>query len=173
MFLELIATFVAGLAAAGVVLLVNRIVGGRLPKWMMPVAAGLVMIGMTVSNEYTWAPRTKATLPDTAEIVTEVETQVFYRPWTYVRPYVSRFAVVDHAATLRNPEQPALRITDVVFYQRWGAVQRLRVLVDCDGHRRAALEDGVTFGAGGAVEGAGWIDAGAEDPVTQAVCAEG
>ena len=33
MFVELIAAFVAGIAAAGVVMLVNRLLGGRLPRW--------------------------------------------------------------------------------------------------------------------------------------------
>ena len=40
MFWELIATLMAGFAAAGVVLLLNKILRGRLPKWAMPIAAG-------------------------------------------------------------------------------------------------------------------------------------
>ena len=58
MFVELIATIVAGIACAGLVMPLNISTGRRLPKWMMPVAAGLGMIGMTISNEYTWYART-------------------------------------------------------------------------------------------------------------------
>ncbi len=38
MFFEMVATLVSGFAGAGVVLLLNKISGGRLPKWAMPVA---------------------------------------------------------------------------------------------------------------------------------------
>ena len=38
MFLELIAVIFAGIAAAGVVMLLNRTLKGRLPRWMAPVA---------------------------------------------------------------------------------------------------------------------------------------
>ena len=56
MFLELIATVFAGLAMAGVVMLVNRTSGGRLPRWTAPVAAGLAMITATVSNSKSGNP---------------------------------------------------------------------------------------------------------------------
>ena len=37
MFIELIATIFAGIACAGVMLLLTRTVGRRLPKWLVPV----------------------------------------------------------------------------------------------------------------------------------------
>ena len=76
MFLELIATVFAGLAVAGVVMLVNRMTGGKLPRWFVPVAAGLGMIGTTISNEYSWYDRTVATLPEGLEIAQTVENHV-------------------------------------------------------------------------------------------------
>ena len=39
MFLELIGTIFAGVAAAGVMMLVNKLTGQRLPKWLVAVAA--------------------------------------------------------------------------------------------------------------------------------------
>lgn len=74
MFLELIATFIAGFAAAGVMMLVNRMSGGRLPRWLVPVVAGLAMIGTTIASEYNWFDRTRGTLPNGFEVVTFVET---------------------------------------------------------------------------------------------------
>ena len=47
MVFELIATIVAGFAGAGVALLLNKIFGGRLPRWIMPVAAGAAMLATT------------------------------------------------------------------------------------------------------------------------------
>ncbi len=43
MFLELIAVIVAGIAGAGVMMLIARVSGGRIPKWFIPVAAGAAM----------------------------------------------------------------------------------------------------------------------------------
>ncbi|MEP0154063.1 MAG: hypothetical protein ABJE81_05245, partial [Pseudophaeobacter sp.] len=60
MFLELIAVIFAGIAVAGVVMLVNNVTGARLPRWLAPVAAGLAMIGVTVTSEYSWYSRTLA-----------------------------------------------------------------------------------------------------------------
>ncbi len=59
-FLELITTVCAGIAGAGVALLLNIAARRRLPKWVMPVAAGL---GMTISNGHTWFERTPDCLP--------------------------------------------------------------------------------------------------------------
>ena len=64
MFVELIATIFAGIACAGIAMLLNRLTGRRLPKWIIPIAAGAGMLGMTVSNEYTWYSRTAETLPE-------------------------------------------------------------------------------------------------------------
>ena len=80
MFLELIATFFAGVGAAGLVLLINMITRGRLPKWSMPVAAGLAMIALTVSNEYTWGTRTAEGLPTGVEVIDTVTTTKWYQP---------------------------------------------------------------------------------------------
>ena len=54
----------AGIACAGVAMLVNVFTGRRVPKWMTPVAAGGGMGAMTISNEYTWFDRTAERLPD-------------------------------------------------------------------------------------------------------------
>ncbi len=72
MFLELIATIFAGIACAGVAMLLNLATGRRLPRWILPIAAGAGMIAMTISNEYTWFDRTAERLPDGVEIALEV-----------------------------------------------------------------------------------------------------
>ena len=80
MFLELIATIVAGIAAAGIMMVITRASGGRLPKWLTPVAAGAAMIAATISNEYGWYGRTSKSLPDEFMIVDTVESKALYRP---------------------------------------------------------------------------------------------
>lgn len=172
MFLELIATFVAGFAAAGLALLLNKALGGRLPRWIMPVAAGAAMIGMTISNEYGWFSRTKANLPDGMEVVETVENQSFYRPWTYAYPFTERFVAVDTATMKEHANQPGQKLVDVYLFGRWSPVHKVPVLADCPGNRQATLTDAVSFADDGTVDGADWHNVAADNPTQIAICGE-
>lgn len=170
MFLELIGIIFAGFAVAGVVMLLNKITGGRLPRWAAPVGAGLGMIGVTIASEYSWYTRTAEALPEGVEVIQTVENRSIFRPWTYAAPYIDRFAALDRASVRRNPDLPGQRLADLYFFGRWAPVNRLPVLVDCTAHRRASLADGAEFGTLGQVQDADWVEAAADDPVIAAVC---
>lgn len=173
MFLELIATFVAGFAAAGVVLLLNKVLGGRLPRWFMPAAAGITMVGVTIANEYNWYSRTQASLPEGLEVIETVESQAFYRPWSYAFPMVERFAAVDRASLSTHPKQPGHKLGDIYLFGRWAPVHKLPVLADCKTGRRAALTDAVAFDEDGTVSGADWAAVTADDAILTAMCGAG
>lgn len=170
MFLELIATVFAGIAMAGLVMLLNRTTGGRLPKWAMPVGAGLAMIAATISNEYSWHGRNVESLPEGMQVIQTVEKRAFYQPWTYVAPYVHRFIALDTANLQSNANLPDQYLADLYLYGRWMAVEKLSVLIDCEQRRRAPLMDDVQFGADGRVENAEWFAAPEDDPIVNAVC---
>lgn len=170
MFVELIATVFAGIACAGVALLLNMVTGRRLPKWIMPVAAGLGMIGMTISNEYTWFERTAERLPQGVDIAMTVQEQSWLRPWTQVWPYTKRFVAVDIATARTNPDFPDQRMSDLYFFGRWSPVTQAPMLFDCAGARSAVLIDGAEFDADGTVANAEWEAMPAGDPVLKTVC---
>ncbi|MBO6898681.1 MAG: hypothetical protein JJ868_15010 [Shimia sp.] len=170
MFLELIAVIFAGMAGGGLMAIIIKFSGSRLPKWLTPVAAGGAMIAATVSSEYSWYGRTAATLPEGFEVVETVETNAFYRPWTYVVPLTERFVALDAASVQTNPAQPDLRLAQVYFYGRWSPLNRLNVAADCGTGRRAALTDGISFDDSGSIEGAQWVTAPEEDALLSAVC---
>lgn len=172
MFLELLGTIFAGIGVAGLVMVLNKLTGGRLPRWTAPVGAGLGMITMTIVSEYGWYGRTSDALPEGFEVVQTVENRSLYRPWTYPAPYVERFAALDRASVRTHDALPDQRLADLYFFGRWAAVEKLPILVDCAGMRRASLGDGATFDARGAVTDAVWISAGAGDPVIAALCGE-
>ena len=116
MFFELISTIVAGVAAGLFVWAVNRTLKGRFPKWLVPVAAGAAMLLATISSEYGWYDRTVATMPEGMVVAQTVEERTFYRPWTYMRPFVSRFVAVDLATALSiftENGAAALKLADV------------------------------------------------------------
>ncbi len=170
MFLELIGTIFAGFAFAGVVMFLNKLTGGRLPRWAAPVAAGVGMIGMTIASEYSWYGRTQDTLPEELAIVQEVESRAFYRPWTYAVPFVDRFAAIDTSSVRTNESLPEQRLVDLYFFGRWAPVSKLPVAVNCAENSRANLADGAEFGDDGQLLDAGWVPVASDDPVVRATC---
>lgn len=170
MFLEFIATIFAGFAAAGVALILGKISGGRLPRWLMPVMAGLAMIGYTVWSEYTWFERTTATMPEGLVVVSQNESKALYRPWTYAFPLTDRFAALDEQSILTNESIPDQRLADMYFWGRWSPIQRVSVAFDCAQGRSAPIVEGVSMGEDGQIENASWSNVGLEDPALAAAC---
>lgn len=146
MFLELIATFAAGFGAAGLVLALNIITKGRLPKWAMPVAAGAAMIGVGISNEYGWGARTVQGLPDGVIVVETVSESNWYRPWSYVAPLTVSLSALDTTSIKTNPDAPGVLLADMYFFARWQPPAQVPQLLDCAQGKRAdvtpaALQD--------------------------------
>ena len=170
MFVELIATVLAGIACAGMIMLLNIMTGRRLPKWVIPVAAGAGMIGMTISNEYTWFDRTAASLPDGMEIAITVEEESWRRPWTQIWPYIKRFAAVDTGTARINENLPDQRLVDLYFFGRWSPINTTPVLYDCAAGRSALLVGDASFAEDGTVSDADWQAIPEGDPILKLVC---
>lgn len=170
MFLELIGTVFAGFAVAGVMMLVNRLTGGRLPRWTAPAVAGLAMIAVTVSMEYSWYERTRTNLPEGLVIAKSIEKQSMYRPWTYVTPYIDRFVAVDQLSLRRNEQLPDQRMVDLYFFGRWAPLNKVAVIFDCANARQATLIDDVNFTESGALPDGDWVKIAADDSVLTTVC---
>lgn len=173
MFFELIATIFAGVAGAGLVLIANTLLGGRLPKWLMPVAAGAAMIGMTVYNEYTWFDRQSGGLPDGFEVVLSVENRAWFRPWTYPFPYVHRFVAVDTDTIQTHANHPAQALARLYFFSRWREVEAADALIDCAGRRIAILRGEAPFADDGSVIDPDWGAVPEDDRILTIVCAGG
>lgn len=173
MLFELIATFAAGFCLAGLVMALRWLLRGRgLPAWTVPLAAGLGMLSYAVWSEYTWLDRASGTLPPSVEVVSTNEVQVWYRPWTYVRPQVNRLIALDRAELKRNPAQPGKVLGGVILMGRWEPTRRFGALFDCQARRRADLLDGVRFDEAGDLVDARWIDLPGDDPLLAAACRE-
>ena len=171
MFFELIAAFAAGFLGAGLALVAGWLSGGRLPRWLMPVMAGVGMIGYAIWSEYTWFDRTAAAMPPGVEVTFVNEVSAFWRPWTYALPVVDRFAAVDTASIRTNPDVPDARIADMLFAQRWMPNRLVPVMFDCAGGRHAPLAT-VTFTPDGGIGEGLWSRAGPDDAALSAACAK-
>ncbi|MDF3415082.1 hypothetical protein HKX54_11500 [Sulfitobacter sp. M57] len=172
MFFELIGTIVAGVAAALLVWALNRSLKGRLPSWLVPVSAGAAMLLATISSEYSWFARAQSNMPEGFVVAETVEEKKFYRPWTFARPFVSRFIAIDQATIRSHPAHPEQRIVDLVIYGRWARTAKIPALFDCAMHSRADLVDGVEFGDDGQVLNADWHPMEADAPLLRAACFE-
>ncbi len=168
MFLELIAAFVAGLGAAGMVLLLNRATIGRLPRWAMPVAAGAAMIGMGIALEMTWAERTARGLPEGVAVAETVSESAWWRPWTYVWPQTTRMMAVDTDSVRSKDAAPDTRLVDVYLMARWQRTQRVAQLIDCAMGARADVTDAALADPAGAA----WQDLPETSDLAQLVCEE-
>lgn len=173
MYVDIITIIAAGFAAAGIVMILNRLTGKRLPRWVVPAGAGAGMILMSLTNEYRWYPRTLDLLPEGFAVISTADHRAIYSPWTYVVPYVDRFVAVDVAGARRNEAQPDLRLSRVIFFTRWEPVRVVPVVFDCVQGRSALLDPDAMFNDDGSIRVTRWDQTGLDDPATAKVCQEG
>ena len=161
MFLELLAVIFAGVAGAGVMLLITR--ATSLPRWLVPVGAGAAMLAATISSEYGWYGRTSAALPEGILVAETVPSTAPWRPWTYVFPMTGRFVAVDTRKMQANLETPQMYLTDLYFFGRWQPLTQVEIMIDCAGNRRAdpARDDN---------SAPVWREVGADDAIVRTVC---
>ncbi len=171
MLLEFIAAIALGLGAAGLVMVLDRITGRRLPSWLMPAAAGVGMIGFMVYMEYSWLDRTRATLPEGVVVTATSSESTWYRPWTYIRPLSLRMVAVDTRRNRSHANAPDQVMTSVLLFGRWMPTRSIPVVFDCANERRADLHAGVEMAEDGRLEGADWRPLSPDDPALAAACA--
>lgn len=171
MLFEFIAAVVAGVALAGIMMLIRWISRGRLPKWLIPAAAGLGMLSYAIWSEYSWFTRATNAMPPETVVTWKNEARSFWRPWSYYTPVIDRFTAVDVAHAQRHPGHPGLVMTDLLLSARWAAQARVKVVFDCNANRRADLMgEGVSVAADGSITGAKWVEVPADDPALRAAC---
>jgi len=168
--LELIATVVLGLGAAGLLMGLNVVTAKRLPTWLIPASAGAAMLAFIIFMEYSWVTRTSDGLPAGVEVASVSREFMWYRPWTYLRPLSLRMVAVDTRRNRRHPDQPDQVMTTVLLLGRWMPVREIPVVFDCKGLRRADLHAGVELLPDGRLANADWRQIDAADPAMRAAC---
>jgi hypothetical protein len=172
MVFDFIGAFLTGFGLMGVVMLLNRLTGQRLGGWIYPAIVALGMVGYTVWAEYSWAARTMETQPQ-LRLASQSGDAVFYRPWTFIWPHVTRITAVDVLETRVHPAQPDLVLTRVVLIARWQPVRAVISVFDCEAGARADLGPEVTLNADGTLEGADWVALESDNAVLVTACTVG
>lgn len=144
-----------------------------IPRWFVPLAAGLGLIATTIWMEYSWFDRVSGALPDEFA-VTNVETGSSpLRPWTYVAPLANRFTALDTTKRARHPERAELIVAPVFGFARWQNPQTALMVFDCAGKRRVVVTEGMNIDANGTLTGADWLQIDTTDGLQEAACKEG
>ncbi|WP_185984299.1 hypothetical protein [Aureimonas mangrovi] len=141
MAFELIGAIALGFVAAGIALFLVRLSGGRIGRAIVPISAGVAMLGFGIWSDYSWAGRTQGELPPNFVVLSSFSQSSPWRPWTYVLPVTERFSALDRDAVARNPDHPDLALAEVFLVTRRMPVARVRQIVDCRGDRRAQVTE--------------------------------
>lgn len=172
MFYELMAVIAIGFGGAGIGMALRHLSGDAIPRFLTPALSGLGMFAFAIWAEYSWFARTAGGLPTGIEIVSASAETSAMRPWTYLAPMTTRFSAVDLAGARRNPAAPDQVMVEALLFERFRAIVRAPMLIDCAGARRADIADGAAFDAQGRVVDPDWGAPDATDPLIVTVCRE-
>ncbi len=170
MLLTFLGAIVLAVASAGIVSMAFRITGRRAPKGVMPLAAGIAMIGFMAWNENSWFSRAVADLPDSHVVIATGEFSNFIQPWTVVFPRINRFMVVDTRTIQINEAEPELRRAEVILAQRYTRTVTTRQFVDCANGRRADQTDATRFDDRGVPLIDDWVAVAEDNDLVNVVC---
>ena len=173
MFWTLLTAFVAGFAGAGTGFALRHLSGKRLPKGIIPVAAGIAMIAATVGLEYGWARNVLDTLPEDTQVISERTQQAWYQPWTYLSPWVRGFIAHSPSETVETATGSGVLAVQIRIHERWQPEVIRPILVDCGNSRRADVNAETQFTDDGQPTNATWREVEASDPILQSVCGGG
>lgn len=142
MFWTFVATVFSGLGAAGIALGIRAATRKKAPKWLIPVFAGMGMLGYLVYGEYTWFEHKQTLLPDEALVVSTEDYPVPWRPWTYVFPQVMAFTVLDTNSVVNShSDRNVLQFNLYRFEQSYtDAVSLKTYLLNCDSRELVPLK---------------------------------
>ena len=168
MIWEFVATLSAGIGAAGIMMMIRLFIK-KLPKWLVPAAAGLGMIGFQVYSEYTWFSHTRSLLPESAVVVAEVPENAFYKPWSYIKPQVLKFVAIDTAKTAPVGESGQVLQTNRYFFERRMSAQSWPILINCQTRLQANAPQ-QNNGAPLSVDADAWSKTDYSEKIALAIC---
>lgn len=136
MIWELIATIVAGLGAAGIVMGL-RLLYKNLPKGLIPAGAGVGMLAFQIYSEYTWFTHTESLLPEGTVVLARVPERSWYKPWSAWRAPVLKFVALDTKNTALISEQPKVLRAHLYFFERRMSAHSWAIIFDCQNQHQA------------------------------------
>ena len=170
MLFTLLGTFVAGVGAAGLAILLYKFILRRpRPKAAIPVAAGSAMILLQIVLDYGWYARATADFDENVIILRTAQGSSLLQPLSYIVPRTDRFLAIDKATIKSNPTVPGIKLATLFQAEKDGPTSTILQLIDCTGGQRADWSSGQPLSKE-AITDAKWFTIEGNDPLYQAVC---
>lgn len=102
--------------------------------------AGLGMMSYQVFSEYQWFDNTQSKLPEGSVVVATVPKMTWFRPWSYIKPQIFQFVVLDKNSVKAIDDQQKQVL--LYFFERQQKAQTLPATINCQtGEHRLAGSD--------------------------------
>lgn len=137
MIYEFIATVTAGFGMAGIAMLIRqltKLIGRQTPKWLIPIFAGIGMLGFQIHQEYHWHQQQTQILPEKVTVIKTIEGSTWYRPWSYLKPQVIRFMAISEPKPI-DPSITAsadnIKSSNLYLFERRMSTKVVAQLINC------------------------------------------
>ena len=162
--IDFFAAITAAFAMAGLVLILNHLTGRRLPKWLVPVAAGAGMLGYSVWSDYSWHHRLVQSLPAGTRVVEQTQSRDWWRPWTFAWPIVTGVTALVPAEVKAHETAEGVVFLNLHALGRWEPQRIWTGAVDCVNGRILSLEAGADYPVRAPIPDEAWATPPAGDP---------
>ncbi|NVK18942.1 MAG: hypothetical protein HWE30_09620 [Methylocystaceae bacterium] len=103
----------------------------QLPKFLLPMIAGITLFSFNIYMSYSWFDRMVASYDDDIIVQQEYRTSSIFAPWTFLVPRVSHFVAIN---AKKEPYQiPETDVVEgaLVMIQEYADPMNLTVYADC------------------------------------------
>ena len=171
MLFTLLGTFIAGIGAAGIVILVYKYILRReRPKVAVPAAAGITMILMQVVLDYGWYSRATADFDKDVIVLRTSEGTSLLQPLSFIIPRTDRFLAFDKASLKTNDSLPGIKMGTMFQVEKDGPTTQILQIFDCVNARRADWSGNMPLDSDVLAQKAKWFDLTSGDPLFAAAC---
>ena len=171
MLFTLLGTFVAGLGAAGFIILVYKFILNRpRPKGAVPIAAGIAMILLQIVLDYGWYGRAIADFGGDVVILRTSRGKSLLQPLSYIVPRTDRFLALDKTRMKTNSALPGIKMGTLFEIQKDGPTSTILQLIDCPNAKRADWSGALPLSSEEMTQRAKWFDLSKDDPLYLAAC---
>ncbi len=115
MIWHLLAVFIIGLCVGAFAFALRKLSRNTLPSWIIPVFAGIGMLGYLAYYDYNWFSLKRGQLPAESVVIEQARASNFFRPWSYVLPSVSSFVILD--GTSKKTQQDGQTLVQYIRYE--------------------------------------------------------
>ncbi|MEM0899062.1 MAG: hypothetical protein AAGI92_03825 [Pseudomonadota bacterium] len=132
MLFTILGAIVFAVAVCGSVALVFRTIKRPIPKGVIPLLAGVSIVGFTAYNENSWYSRQLEALPESVQVIRTGEFSNFIQPWTMIWPRVNRYLAVDTRNVAQVPDNEAVRFTEIIVAERYTPTRVINQFINCE-----------------------------------------